>query len=152
MEKIFIGADHRGVLLKSKVVSFLERLGYKVEDVGSFDETSPCDYPKYSFLVGEAVAKNKKACGILICMTGIGHSIAVNKIKGVRGALCYHKQAAILSRQHNDANVLIVGSKFVSQAKMFDMIKIWLTTSFEGGRHLRRINKIKAYEKKVFKK
>ncbi len=151
MTKIFIGADHRGVLLKSKVVSFLERLGHVVEDVGSFDANTPCDYPKYSFLVGEAVVKNKKACGILICMTGIGHSIAINKVKGIRAALCYHKQSAILSRQHNDANVLIVGSKFVSEKEMLEMIKSWLKTPFEGGRHLRRVNKIKAYEKKVFK-
>ncbi|MBF0486468.1 MAG: ribose 5-phosphate isomerase B [Candidatus Omnitrophica bacterium] len=149
--KIFIAADHRGVVLKKKIVGLLSELGYSVEDLGSYDENCPCDYPKYSFLLGEKVARTKNSRGILVCMTGIGHSIAANKIKGVYAALCYNKEAAILSRQHNNANVLVLGAKFVAKSRIFDIINSWLSAEFEGGRHLRRTNQIKAMEKKIYK-
>lgn len=149
--KVFLGADHRGVVIKARILLLLKNLGYEPVDLGSHDENCPCDYPKYSFLVGGNVVRTKGARGILICMSGIGHSIAANKIKGVYAALCYNKEAAVLSRQHNNANVLILGSKFVSEKLMIDMIKVWLKTPFEGGRHLRRTDQIKAMEKKIYK-
>ena len=149
--KIYIGADHRGVIFKTKVVRFLSELGYPVVDVGSFDETTPCDYPAISFDVATRVAKDPKARGILICLTGVGHSIAANKVKGAYAALCHSKETAILSRQHNNANILVLGANFVRGKTMLDVIKVWLATEFEGGRHLRRINQIKAMEKKLFK-
>jgi len=149
--KVFIGADHRGVIFKKKVVQFLSGLGYLVTDVGSFVEDQPCDYPAISFDVASRVAKDSKARGILICLTGVGHSIAANKVRGAYAALCHNKETAILSRQHNNANVLVLGMNFVKGDEMLDLIKIWLETEFEGGRHLRRTNQIKSREKKSFK-
>ncbi len=149
--KVFLGADHRGVVVKAKIVTLLQKLGHEAVDLGSHDENCSCDYPKYSFLVGNSVVKNKDARGILICLSGIGHSIAANKVKGVYAALCYTEEAAILSRQHNNANVLILGSNFINEKTMFAMVKVWLETPFEGGRHLRRIDQVKAMERKVFK-
>ena len=149
--KIFIGADHRGVVFKKKVVQFLSGIGYPVTDVGSFVEDPPCDYPAISFDVATRVARDPKARGILICLTGVGHSIAANKVKGAYAALCHNKETAILSRQHNNANVLVLGMNFVRGDEMLDLIKVWLETEFEGGRHLRRINQIRAIEKKLFK-
>src|SRR3989344_8564814 len=136
--KIYIGADHRGYKLKNKVVSLLRKEKYDVIDVGAYTDEVPCDYPDLSYRVGTAVAQKKDSRGILICMTGIGHSIAANKIKGVYAALCYNEKAAELSRQHNNANVLVLGAKFVPEKNFTRIIKKWLTTSFEGGRHLRR--------------
>jgi len=147
---VFIGADHRGFELKSRLVAAVKALGHEVVDAGSYD-AEPCDYPPIALEVGSNVARLKKGRGILICMSGIGHSIAANKVKGVYAALCYNREAAILSRQHNNANVLILSSKFVSEKEMVEMIKLWLSTEFEGGRHLRRFKQIKAMEKKLFK-
>ena len=146
--KIFIGADHRGFALKKKIITFLNSRGHEVVDVGVKQEGVMCDYPKISYDVGTKVAQSKSACGILVCMTGIGHSIAANKIPGVYAALCYSKEAAELSRQHNNANVLVLGARFVNPGQMFDIVSTWLTTPFEGGRHLRRFKQIKAIEKK----
>ena len=130
--KIFIGADHRGYRLKNKIVALLRTAKYDVVDVGAFTDETPCDYPALSYKVGTAVAKHKDSRGILVCMTGIGHSIAANKIKGVYAALCYNEKAAELSRQHNNANVLVLGAKFVPEKNFTRIIKKWLTTSFEG--------------------
>lgn len=149
--KIFIGADHRGVKLKAKIGEYLKALGHDVNDVGSFDEECPCDYPQMSYDVATSVVKSRNSRGILVCNTGIGHSIAANKVPGVYAALCYSTDAAKLSREHNNANVLVLGAKFVSQRKMYDIIKTWLDTDFEGGRHLRRVNKIKKIEKEFNK-
>lgn len=144
--KIFIGADHRGFQLKKEIIDLLTRSGHKVEDVGSYDEES-CDYPPISCKVASAVAKSRNARGILVCNTGIGHSIAANKIPGAFAALCYNKEAAALSRQHNNSNVLVIGAKFVSNQEIRDIITVWLETEFEGGRHLRRFKQIKEIEK-----
>jgi len=144
---IYIGADHRGFFLKKKLVKYLTGKGYSVIDVGSFKAGAPCDYPKFSEKVAKSVLADKGSRGILACMTGIGHSMAANKFRGIRAALCYNRKAAELSRSHNDANVLIVGSKFVSQKDIFGIVDAWLKTEFEGGRHLRRVNQIKNIEK-----
>ncbi len=149
--KIFIGADHRGVKLKRNVVEFLEKSGHTVVDVGAHKDGVMCDYPNLSEKVAVEVVKDRKCRGILLCMSGIGHSIAANKFPGVYAALCCDKQAAKLSRQHNNSNILILGAKFVSENSMKEIIKIWLKENFQKGRHLRRINQIKRIEKRNFK-
>ena len=145
--KIFIGADHRGFQQKKEIIAFLKEFGHTVKDVGSFEEDVPCDYPKIAYLVATQVAKSKNARGILVCMTGIGHSIAANKVPGAYAALCYNKQAAALSREHNNANILVLGAKFVDPKDLPEIIEVWLATKFAGGRHLRRVKQIKQIEK-----
>lgn len=147
---VFIGADHRGFELKSRLIASIKRLGHEVVDAGAYDP-KPCDYPAISYEVATHVARMKNSRGILVCMTGIGHSIAANKVPGVYAALCYNKQAAEFSRLHNNANVLVLGAKFVTERAMFEIVKVWLSTEFEGGRHLRRTQQIKAIEKKLYK-
>src|SRR3989338_6316082 len=149
--RIFIGADHRGFKLKNKIASMLPRAKYDVVDLGAFTDETPCDYPQLSYKVGTAVARTKDSRGILVCMTGIGHAIAANKVRGVYAALCYNREAAILSRRHNNANVLVLGAKFVPEKNFPGIIKVWLKTQFEGGRHLRRVQQIKEIEKKYSK-
>ena len=145
LTKITIGADHRGYKLKEKLKGLLKANGFTVKDAGTFSQ-EPCDYPKIAFKVGKDVASSKNRKGILVCKTGIGDSIAANKVKGVRAALCYNKKAARLSRQHNDANILVLGSDFVNEKSAKEIIDTWLKTEFEGGRHLRRISQIKNFE------
>jgi ribose 5-phosphate isomerase B len=146
--KIYIGADHRGFHLKKKIVFFLAKQGFSVVDMGTHEEGKSCDYPLISHDVAKAVASTKEGRGILVCMTGIGNAIAANKVPGVRAALCYNKKAAFLSRTHNDSNVLVLGAKFVKSKELLQIVTIWLTSSFEGGRHLRRVNQIRAIERR----
>ena len=146
--KIFIGADHRGYKLKEKIAGLLTGLGYRVVDVGTHVADQPCDYPKISYAVAEKVSSTKDARGILICWTGLGHTIVANKVPGAYAALCYNKKAALLSRQHNNANILVLGAQFVPPQKMPAIINAWLKEKFEGGRHLRRVKQIKAIERK----
>ncbi len=145
--KIFIGADHRGFLLKKKVIAFLLKKGFDAVDLGAYEKGTSCDYPRIAVKLGTHVAKHKGSIGIIACMTGIGQSIAVNKIPGIRAALCYNRQAALLSRQHNDANVLVLGAKFVKAKDIQSVITTFLNAKFEGGRHLRRVNQIRKIEK-----
>lgn len=149
--KIFVGADHRGFQLKKQVDEFLKGLGHDVLDMGTHEEGVDCDYPLISLKVGLEVIRNPGSRGILLCMTGIGHSIAANKVPGVYAALVYNKEAALFSRQHNDSNVLVLGSKYMDTATMLEIIKIWLSTEFEGGRHLRRKGQIQNIEKEFLK-
>lgn len=149
--KIFIGADHRGFGLKKKVTDFLKAAGHDVHDVGTHQEDVPCDYPQFSYEVASRVVREADARGVLICNTGIGHSIAANKVPGAYAALCYNKEAAVLSRQHNNANILVIGSKFVTEPELMDMIGVWLATAFEGGRHQGRLDRIKTIEKQFSK-
>lgn len=130
----------------------MEEQGHDVVDVGTDREDVPCDYPKMAYDVSTQVARSRTARGILVCMSGIGHSIAANKVPGVYAALCYNKEAAALSRQHNNSNVLVLGAKFVTEKAIHEIIKIWLAEKFEGGRHLRRVNQIKAIEREFLKK
>lgn len=145
--RIFIGADHRGFKLKNKIAALLKKKGHRVTDVGAFSDEESCDYPPLALDVATRVAKNKGSRGILVCMTGIGHSIAANKIPGAYAALCYNQQAAQLSRQHNDANILILGAKFVPVDHISRIVDVWLKEKFEGGRHKRRVDQIKKIEK-----
>jgi ribose 5-phosphate isomerase B len=145
--KVFIGADHRGVGHKNKIKSILETLpGVSVVDVGAFDPEQSCDYPKIGFEVASRAARSSQNRGILLCMSGIGQSIAANKVKGARAALCYNVESAQLSRLHNNANILVLSGRFTKDSELREIVTIWLETPFEGGRHQRRLNQIKKIE------
>lgn len=146
--KIAIGSDHGGFKLKQQIVSLLRKQNHKVKDFGTHSEES-CDYPLIAREVAKSVATKKYSRGILICKSGIGNSIVANKVKGVRAALCYNVGAAKLSRRHNDANVLALGALFTNISKSKQIIKVWLNTKFEGGRHLRRVRQIERTGKSV---
>ena len=140
--KIAIGCDHAAYNEKNNLVRFIEsELGFKVIDVGTSSEDS-VDYAEYGHMVGKLVSNKEVEKGIVICGSGIGISIAANKIKGVRAALCTSIEHAEMSRKHNDANVLAIGARFTPFEDIKSITKMWFLTDFEGGRHLRRINKI----------
>jgi len=131
--------------MKEDLKPFLEKMGYEVRDLGT-NGPEPVDYPDYALTVAEAVAGGEAERGIIICGTGIGSSIAANKIPGVRAALCHNIYTAEMSRAHNDANVLCLGERIVDRQTARDIVRFWLTTSFSGGRHARRVEKIKKIE------
>ena len=135
--KIIIGSDHAGFRLKNAVVKHLTESGIPVEDAGCDSEDS-CDYPAYAKSVAEKVAKGH-SLGILICGTGIGMSIAANKIKGIRAALSFNEFTARMSRRHNNANILVLGSRVVGEGTALSIVDAWLNADFEGGRHQKRI-------------
>ena len=137
--KIVLASDHAGFKLKESVKKYL-LLNKKIEiiDLGVDSEVS-VDYPLYGIKAGEFIRDNKADKGIIICGTGIGISIAANKVKGVRAALCYDKFTAEMSRKHNDANVLVLSGRNTSRRKAIKLIKLFLTTDFEKGRHLKRL-------------
>jgi ribose 5-phosphate isomerase B len=143
---IAIGCDHRGLALKKLIVPLLQDSGYTYQDFGCLS-TEPVDYPDIARKVGEGVASGNFEQGILICSTGIGMSIAANKIRGVRAALCCDAFAAQRARQHNDANVLCLGGEDIDTESTLEIVKTFLATGFEGGRHLRRVSKITALER-----
>jgi len=142
--KIGIATDHHGVEIKSELIKYLNGKGYEVIDYGTYSEEM-VDYPEFAFKVGEAVSSNLVDYGILLCGTGIGMSIACNKVKGVRCAKVSTLEEAKLSREHNNANVLALNSK-MPIPEMMEIISTFLNTEFLGERHLRRINKIRDYE------
>ncbi|MBM4416945.1 MAG: ribose 5-phosphate isomerase B [Chloroflexi bacterium] len=142
---IAIGADHAGVRLKSQIAAFLRERGEIVSDLGTHDETST-DYPDYAEKVGREVAAGRAERGILICGTGIGISIAANKIDGIRAALCGDTLSARMSREHNDANILCLGARVLGDGLAMDIVAAWMDASYAGGRHQRRIDKIAALE------
>jgi ribose 5-phosphate isomerase B len=143
--KIALGADHRGFELKEKIKKYLVDLGHQVTDFGT-DSTQSVDYPDFGFKVAESVAKGQSGFGITFCWTGNGMNMAANKVKGIRSALCTNEEMARLTRGHNDANVLALASKFVSEQQAKKIVGVWLATEFEGGRHIPRLEKIKDYE------
>jgi len=139
--KIFIGSDHGGYRLKAAVKDFLEKYGCEIEDVGTFSEES-CDYPAIAEKLCKKVVETSNR-GILICGTGIGMSIAANKVKGIRAALCGDTFSARMTREHNNSNVLCLGERVTGQDLALDIVKIWIDTAFsEGERHKRRISMI----------
>lgn len=142
---IAIGADHGGVDLKRAIVDFAQSRGEQVEDVGAHDATS-VDYPDYGRLVAARVAGGTATRGILICTSGIGMSIVANKYPGVRAALVHDPLAARMSREHNDANVLVLAGGFTGRLLACEVVRVWLDTPFAGGRHQRRVDKIAAVE------
>ena len=130
-----IACDHGGVRLKADLVPFLRELGYEVEDLGCFDD-EPVDYPDLGQAVAQKVSTGEVERGILICGTGIGMSMVANKFPGVRAALVCHVYAARLAKEHNDANVLVMGGRIVGPGLAREMVKAWLEAKFQGGRHL----------------
>lgn len=136
-----IGADHAGFILKGKVINLLESLGYEVKDFGCFSEES-IDYPDYAHPVADLVENNKGMLGILICGSGNGINMTANKHTGIRSALCWDVEIAALARQHNDANIVALPARFISEELALEIVQTFLGTEFEGGRHQRRIDKI----------
>jgi len=142
--RIAIGCDHRGLNLKRFIIELITGAGHSYDDLGCYTADS-VDYPDIAKKVAEAVARGDFAQGILICNTGIGMSIAANKVKGIRAALCHSAYDAQRARQHNDANILCLGAE-EEQDVISEIVEAFLTYQFEGGRHLRRLNKIKDME------
>ena len=143
--KIVIGADHAGFSLKEKIKEFLIKENYKVIDEGTFSKNS-CDYPGIAEKVAKKVNTEKVDFGILFCGTGVGMSIAANKIKGIRAAHCQDTVTAYFSRAHNNANILTLGARILGEELVLEIIKVFLNTKFEKGRHLKRVEKIKRLE------
>jgi ribose 5-phosphate isomerase B len=140
---IAIGSDHAGFAYKEKIKAMLLADGYTVRDCGTNSET-PCDYPDFIRPVAIAVAKGEVERGIVLGGSGNGEAIVANRIKGVRCGLCWNEQVAIWSRSHNDANCLSIGQRTITEEEALKIVRIWLDTPFEGGRHLARIQKIDA--------
>ncbi len=136
--KISLGTDHAGFRLKEKVKQLLESLGHEVVDFGTFSE-EPVDYPLFIRPAAEAVANGECERGVVFGGSGNGEAMTANKVRGVRCALCWSEESARLSRQHNDANVLSLGERLIPEDLALNIVRIWLTTAFEGGRHARRI-------------
>lgn len=144
--KISVGSDHRGYDAKERIRAFVQGMGHEVVDHGTASRNS-CDYPTHAFAVAADVAEKRANYGILFCGSGIGMSIVANKVAGIRAALCHDELTAQLSRRHNDANVLCLPADLVGDALMQSMVRVWLTTEFEGGRHKRRVELIETYER-----
>src|SRR5205823_13168498 len=139
--KISLGSDHAGFRCKEKVKQFLGTLGHEVHDCGTFNE-EPVDYPVFIRPAAEAVARGECERGIVFGGSGNGEAMAANKVRGIRCALCWNEEVARLSRQHNDANVLSLGERVIPEETGLAIVRVWLTTEFEGGRHIRRIAEI----------
>lgn len=136
--KIAIGSDHAGFTYKEKIKQFLSALGHEVTDFGTYSE-EPVDYPLFIRPVAEAVARGETERGVVLGGSGNGEAMAANRVKGVRCALCWNVASARLARQHNDANIVSLGQRMISEEEALEIVRVWLETSFEGGRHLRRI-------------
>lgn len=146
--RIAIGSDHRGVQIKAKLVTGLSTEGHDVEDVGTHGEQS-ADYPDFAKIIGERISSGQADRGILICGTGIGMAITANKFPGVRAATCHDEVMAEMCRRHNDVNVLCLPGDLIGNRSVADLVrlvKVWLVTEFEGGRHQRRLDKIAEIE------
>ncbi len=144
--RIAIGSDHRGVAARQRLAGLLERLGHEVVDCGSFGEDA-VDYPDVAADVARRVADGTAERGILLCCTGVGMAIAANKVSGVRAATCHDEVTAEMSRRHNDLNVLCLAAEMLGADMQEKIVRTWLTTPFDGGRHARRVAKIAALEK-----
>jgi ribose 5-phosphate isomerase B len=144
--KIALGADHAGFELKEKIEKYLIAKGITVDDRGT-NSSESVDYPDYARLVAEEVANKRADRGILLCGTGIGMSIAANKVPGIRAANAHNESEALIIREHNDSNVLTLGGRVLDDKTAFKIIDLWLSTPFAGGRHARRVEKIGEIEK-----
>ncbi|MBE0663049.1 MAG: RpiB/LacA/LacB family sugar-phosphate isomerase [Bacteroidales bacterium] len=145
---VALGADHGAYSAKEMLKSYLQVIGYKVTDVGTDNETIKVDYPDFAYQVAKKVASGACDRGIMLDAAGIGSSMVCNKVKGIRAALCWNMKTIINSREHNNANVLTMGTTMHSETELSAMAKLWLETGFEGGRHWPRINKMMAIERK----
>jgi len=141
-ERIYVGADHAGYTLKQTLVDELKRLGYEPVDVGPAVCDPADDYPDYAKPVAEAISRGEARRGVLTCGTGLGMAFVANRLPRVRAAVVWNPEVAELSRQHNDANILVLPSRFVSEREALDILHRFLDTPFEGGRHQRRLEKI----------
>ena len=138
---LVLASDHAGYDLKENIKTYLESNNFNIKDLGPFNK-DPVDYPDYGNILGKFILENKNSIGIAICGSGIGISIALNRMPGIRAALCSNEEIAKLSRNHNDANVLVLAGRFMNLKKSSSIIDIFLKESFEGGRHERRVNKL----------
>ena len=138
---LVLASDHAGYDLKENIKTYLESNNFNIKDLGPFNEDS-VDYPDYGNMLGKFILENKNSIGIAICGSGIGISIALNRMLGIRAALCSNEEIAKLSRNHNDANVLVLAGRFMNLKKSSSIIDIFIKESFEGGRHERRVNKL----------
>jgi ribose 5-phosphate isomerase B len=143
--KIAIAADHAGFEEKEKIKKTLDKMGAEYTDMGT-DSTASVDYPDFARKVGEAVADGEYERGILVCGSGTGMAIAANKVPGIRAAVAWNEEIARLSRQHNNANVLALAARYIPDEEQEKIVKTWLETTFEGGRHERRVEKIEQIE------
>jgi len=141
INRILLASDHAGFNLKRKIKNFLIKKGKKVLDLGTTN-TNSVDYPDYAHALSKKMKKNRNQFGILVCGSGIGMSIAANKHKNIRAALCYNIKSTKLSRQHNNANVMTIGSRLIKKQIVLDCVNVFLKTKFEGGRHIKRVKKI----------
>jgi ribose 5-phosphate isomerase B len=146
---IVIGSDHGGLNLKTALNSYLTRRGFQVSDIGT-DNDASVDYPDFGRKVAETVISGQAELGVLICGTGIGMSIVANKIPGIRAALVTDVFMARMAREHNNANILVLGGRVLDEQKACDLVGAWLDATFEGGRHQGRIDKITALEQKYY--
>jgi len=144
--RIAVGSDHRGFEVKKRILLLLTQLGHETQDMGTGGQDG-VDYPDFAFMVAQAVGDKRVDRGILICGTGIGMCIAANKVPGVRAAPCHDSITAEMSRRHNNANILCLSADLLGEELIDRMVRIWLQTEFEGGRHARRVDKIANFEK-----
>jgi ribose 5-phosphate isomerase B len=149
--RVAIGSDHAGLEMKNEVISVLKAMGHEYQDFGT-DTPQSVDYPDFGETVSQAVSEGKADRGILICGTGIGMSIVANKFRYIRAALCNELFSAKMSRLHNDANILVLGGRIIGKDLATEIVKIWMVTPFEGGRHENRLKKIQLIEKKSIMK
>jgi len=145
-KKLAIGSDHTGYAVKKILIQYLEKLDFSINDVGTFDEKS-CDYPDFAIKVSQLIQKGEVNFGILIDATGIPSAITANKLKGIRAATCYNELSARSSREHNNANVLVIGAKTLGEEAIKSILDVWLNSDFLGERHQRRLDKISKLEK-----
>jgi ribose 5-phosphate isomerase B len=143
--KIVVGSDHRGFEAKQQIKAIVSEKGHKCIDIGTND-SNPVDYPDIAYEAATAISKKKADRAILVCATGLGMSIAANKVQGIRAALCHDELSAQISRDHNDANVLCLSGDQIGEVLLRRIVEVWLETEFSGGRHKRRVMKIKAIE------
>lgn len=148
MSKLLIASDHAGFNLKEKLKAYLEKKGLSVKDLGAYSKER-CDYPVFAYELAKNISAGKSLRGILICKSGIGNSIVANRLPGVRAALCHNIRIAKLSREHNDSNVLVMGSAFVKTNLAKRITWAWLNTGFSGGRHLKRLKLINRIDQKI---
>lgn len=146
--KLIIGSDHAGFELKEYLSSFLKENNFEVIDLGTTDD-KPVDYPDIGRAVAEKISNQEFERGILICGTGIGMSIVANRFPGVRAALCHDLYTARLSREHNDANLLVLGGRILGKGLAKEILQVWLTTKFQGGHHQRRVAKINSFDQQI---
>lgn len=149
--KIAVGSDHAAFEHKTHIIEGLKEEGHDVIDLGTHS-TASCDYPDAGVAVSKAVASGEAERGVLLCGTGIGMSMTANKVKGIRAAVCHDEYTTIMSRSHNDANVLCLGGRVLTPEEAWDLVNVWLRTPFDGGRHRRRVEKIMSTEKEDTRK